>query len=624
MMNKLRILPLSVLALISLLLTARAEELPFAGGDGMEESPYRIATAEQLALVSDYPEAHFLLTEDIDLSDWAGEGCYIPAAFKGVFDGGDHTVSGYTGDSALFASVNYGATVKNLHAEDFTVTSTSATGGLFGSNGGSIYDCSFSGSVTVTSGYAGGLCGRSEGRIERCTSAGTVSTGGYDRMLACAGGIAGMSYTVMIIDCHNEADVSSYYAAGGMIGYFQDGTVRGCSNAGKISVTHGFTAYIYAGGIAGDCGLNRVTIENCTNVGIVTAETTYENGAAYAAGIVAQISNAGTISGCVNSGSIDSSDCSGGIAATLGRPESTVSDCRNEGSIATTLQQNKAQTPLAGGILGSGCPSILRCCNLGTVSALFVYTTDHGSSQWYTGGNAGGILGHGSGGTVTDSFNVGDVAGRYCGGLMGRGYATLTRCYSAALSYNDVLQTTQYPRPSGRFSPGALVGERLGATYYPIKNCYWLNKTYYSVYTGKAEGTECTAAEMMRQETFAGFDFEDTWTMDGNELYPYPQLKSQTIPAEKLFSLRAYFAAGRVFCVLRSLVPLEAKLMGGRYDGAERFLGADVADAAPDREEQELTEYYSIYLEEVKGQEYRVFLVMPDWRPIIAPVIFVN
>ena len=128
----------------------------------------------------------------------------------------------------------------------------------------------------------------------------------------------------------------------------------------------------------------------------------------------------------------------------------------------------------------------------------------------------------------------------------------------------------------------------------------------------------------MQQETFAGFDFEDTWTMDGNELYPYPQLKSQTISAEKLFSLRAYFAAGRVFCILRSLVPLEAKLMGGRYDGAERFLEADVADAAPDREEQDLTEYYSIYLEEVKGQEYRVFLVMPDWRPIIAPVIFVN
>ena len=56
MMKKLRVLLLSVLALISLLLTARAEELPFAGGDGTEESPYRIATAEQLGKLGRYVE----------------------------------------------------------------------------------------------------------------------------------------------------------------------------------------------------------------------------------------------------------------------------------------------------------------------------------------------------------------------------------------------------------------------------------------------------------------------------------------------------------------------------------------------------------------------------------------
>ena len=128
----------------------------------------------------------------------------------------------------------------------------------------------------------------------------------------------------------------------------------------------------------------------------------------------------------------------------------------------------------------------------------------------------------------------------------------------------------------------------------------------------------------MLQATFDGFDFGETWTMGGNELYPYPELQGQTIPTEKLFSLRAYFTSGRVFCALRSLVPLEAKLMGGRYDTAGRFMEVDLADAAPDREKQELTEYYSIYLEEMKGQEYRVFLVTPNWCPIIKPVIFVN
>lgn len=39
----------------------------FADGDGTEDDPYQIATAEQLNNVRKYPDAHFMLIADIDL-----------------------------------------------------------------------------------------------------------------------------------------------------------------------------------------------------------------------------------------------------------------------------------------------------------------------------------------------------------------------------------------------------------------------------------------------------------------------------------------------------------------------------------------------------------------------------
>ena len=43
---------------------------PFAGGQGTQEDPYRIATAEQLAKIKDYRDKSFILISDIDLSSY--------------------------------------------------------------------------------------------------------------------------------------------------------------------------------------------------------------------------------------------------------------------------------------------------------------------------------------------------------------------------------------------------------------------------------------------------------------------------------------------------------------------------------------------------------------------------
>ena len=50
---------------------------------------------------------------------------------------------------------------------------------------------------------------------------------------------------------------------------------------------------------------------------------------------------------------------------------------------------------------------------------------------------------------------------------------------------------------------------------------------------GYASGIGLTGTEMMRAESFFGFDFTDVWTMEGNAEYPYPELKALPMPYRK-------------------------------------------------------------------------------------------
>ncbi len=107
----------------------------YAGGTGDPNTPYQIATAEQMNAIGTRPEdwdKHFQLTADIDLSPFDGKdgrpafNIIAPDydhSFKGSFDGKGHTVSNFTYESedAYFVGL-FGrlleATIKDLHIVD--------------------------------------------------------------------------------------------------------------------------------------------------------------------------------------------------------------------------------------------------------------------------------------------------------------------------------------------------------------------------------------------------------------------------------------------------------------------------------------------------------------------------
>ena len=106
----------SILLVVALLLvfpvTASAEAV-FAGGSGTAEDPWQISTAEQMDHVRDDLTAHYVLIDDIDLSEyenWKPIGAFQPRsdapedaevphpdyAFTGAFDGQGHKISNLT------------------------------------------------------------------------------------------------------------------------------------------------------------------------------------------------------------------------------------------------------------------------------------------------------------------------------------------------------------------------------------------------------------------------------------------------------------------------------------------------------------------------------------------------
>ena len=206
-------------------------------GDGTEDKPYQIGTAEELywfaGLVNGTLDgvdmntsAHADLTKDITVNtgvlDEDGEPAsddtskyikWIPIGtesdeFTGTFDGKNYTISGlYFNDK----KVKFVGLIGYLGDEGRIV------------NVG-IKDSYFKGDIGV-----GGVCGNNQnGLIENCYHTGNV--GGYDFV----GGVCGYNFNGVIQNCYNTGMVDGSKYVGGVCGYNSHGTIQNCYYNMKI------------------------------------------------------------------------------------------------------------------------------------------------------------------------------------------------------------------------------------------------------------------------------------------------------------------------------------------------------------------------------------------------------
>ena len=323
----------------------------YDGGDGTSANPYQIATAEQLAFLSQQTNngiggnAYYLLTNDIILNDgdsllWTPIGNI--GAFTGVFDGDNHVITGLYEDgnkiSGLFASTE-NATIKNTILEKATVLEYeqayvySAIGGILigKAKNTNILDCSVDGLIEIFSAKpSGGLVGQFEVDIndtvfiKNCVNYAMVTEN------ECTGGIAGKTISnnsnLVIDNCVNHGSINGWSFSGGMVGMVGNGAfiIKNCDNYGEI-VSEGT-----AGGMVGQGGLN-CSITNCFN------------------------HESGTVTGGMNTGGI------------IGTAITTVMSCCGNAALLTGVNEDEI---MVGGISGAD-GTIYNCFNRGDLTAVF-------------------------------------------------------------------------------------------------------------------------------------------------------------------------------------------------------------------------------------------------------------
>jgi len=354
--------PLSIVHCIFFFLfvmqTARAQDanFPTGNGDGTEDNPFQIATAEELAKMAelvnagneDYNAAHYILMDNISLRDYQeGEG-WTPigknanaGAFRGVFDGNEKTISDLKinlirFDVGLFGRV-ISATIKNLGVRGEVIVP---------SGGGSILNSRHG---------VGGIVGLASGSspvttIDNCWFSGSVKTGG-----AAVGGILGCAGGYTIDAAHTNASLTEAVTAGSAIitNCRSDATIE-CTSTGWTS-TAGSAHMQGLGGIVGSFNGAGGHINNCYFTGMINTP----NGEGERVGGIAGQHNAsdpGTLSNCFVTGAINGShkSNSNGIGGIVGFVQSSVDIRYNYfmGTLTTKSGIAPSGSRYYGGIVG--------------------------------------------------------------------------------------------------------------------------------------------------------------------------------------------------------------------------------------------------------------------------------
>lgn len=515
----------------------------FTSGDGTNENPYIIYTAEELknfASILNDPQnnyhfrgIHIKLGNDIRLNDTAAENWtdsaeeWIPIgisffqSFQGTFDGADYTIYGlYSTTGGLFNILRDGM-LKNLSIKDSYITAaedaycgafvnfadfstiencvnyaTVFGNGIAGGTNHIITNCINYGDVSRSQSNiveCGGIVGINDGTITNCTNYGKISA-------FRAGGIAGKSNKT-IENCYNEGEVSGDQTGGILV----FGSAKNCHNSGKVIGTDYASGIVYMG-----------SAEYCSNFGTVTAKD--------ASGIAHSIS--GSIINCHNSGTIVGKQIASGIASNNSEKD-YISYSYNTGKITATDELANSS-----GIVDQNFGTVDACCNMGEIYANHAV----GISQI----NAG---------TITNCYNSGTIRGEYASGI----------CYMNGAEFSDgnIIKGTV----SCCFDIGVEEGNKtkhiafLDLGNSRIMNCYFLDESVLDddFISGDPNEGPITVTETIldkdkkpiNDETrirvrglskehfkdksvFREFDFKKYWKMNDDGDFEHPILIMQT------------------------------------------------------------------------------------------------
>ena len=268
-------------------------------GDGKVGNPYIITTAEELAWFRDQVNGGNKKicakiadnVEVIDLKDFChaadaskkiDEQSWVPIGnsnkpYQGTFDGNGKTITNlYINASQVNMGLfgyTYGGTIKNLTFEYANVTNTNNYAGVlvgkaFG--GSTLQNIKISNTCQIKGGkYTGGIAGYLDGNAYNCVNCATVQGIQY------IGGLCGYYCRTgnSMTACANYGNVTaSSLGGGGLVGYFNSGTIQDCANYGDVKGTErvaGMAGSVNNGKIQNVFSYGNISVTNKTqNVGM--------------------------------------------------------------------------------------------------------------------------------------------------------------------------------------------------------------------------------------------------------------------------------------------------------------------------------------------------------------------
>lgn len=333
-------------------------------------------------------------------------------------------------------------------------TMTTPFSGTFDGNGHTIKNLT---SSTTASDMPAGLIGVANDATVKNV---TVSGGHISSSDSGAAIVAVMLGTTEVSNCHSEGvSISANGAAGGVVGraYGISNTISGCTNSSTITLYPG-AAKTKVGGIVGiaSAANSQTTISGCINTASV------DGGADGTGGICGYIGSNATLSNCINSGAVAQNSTAkygGGILGYLNANTTTANIINSEnkapvagnnaggifGSIGSYATINISGTnnsgavtavAVAGGIAAvAGDGLIDNCINTAAVSA----TASNGI--------AGGVVGQDNRGNIFDCQGgsaaiTAPIAGRVLGAAhCGYNYVNQVKLIAEGNSYENGLPT---------------------------------------------------------------------------------------------------------------------------------------------------------------------------------------
>lgn len=270
-------------------------QTPPSKGDGKVGNPYIITKAEELewfrdqvnsgqysicAKIADNVEVIDMSTvchaadksQNLEEKSWVPIGNRNIIKYRGTFDGNGKTITNLYINASQTSQNNMGlfgytyqSTIKNLTFENANVTNTqSNTGILVGKAGygSTLQNIKISNTCQIKGGNnTGGIAGYLVGNAYNCVNCAMVQGIQY------IGGLCGF-YSISrtgnsMTACANYGNVTvSSLGVGGLVGYFDSGTIQDCANYGGVKGTD------YIAGMAGS--VNKGKIQNVFSYGNIS------------------------------------------------------------------------------------------------------------------------------------------------------------------------------------------------------------------------------------------------------------------------------------------------------------------------------------------------------------------